>query len=157
MIEVYFREFAAAIALAVEAAVVLIVAIGAGEALFKTVQLIFTDRNETVALHVGESVLFPSMGQKLDAPTATLTTTRATFDGLILQTIDIGEARSRVGDRVALQGNLDPTALFAPPETIRDLVGKILDDYGPANGHIFNLGHGITPRANGKRKRIQQY
>jgi alkyl sulfatase BDS1-like metallo-beta-lactamase superfamily hydrolase len=53
-----------------------------------TVQLVFTDRNEMVALHVGPSVLFPSMGQKLDNPTASLITTRATFDGLILQTID---------------------------------------------------------------------
>lgn len=57
-----------------------------------SVQLVFTDRNETVALHVGESVLFPSMGQKLDAPTASLITTRATFDGLILQTLDVGAA-----------------------------------------------------------------
>lgn len=74
-----------------------------------TVQLIFTDRNETVALHVGESVLFPSMGQKLDAPTATLTTTRATFDGLILQTIDIGAAIQSG----ALKFDGDPTAIGA--------------------------------------------
>lgn len=74
-----------------------------------TVQLVFTDRNEMVALHVGESVLFPSMGQKLDKPTATLTTTRATFDGLILQTIDIGEAIQSG----ALKFEGDPTAIGA--------------------------------------------
>ncbi len=71
-----------------------------------SVQLVFTDRNEVVALHVGESVLFPSVGQKLDKPTATLTTTRATFDGLILQTIDIGEAIQSG----ALKFDGDPTA-----------------------------------------------
>ncbi len=74
-----------------------------------TVQLVFTDRNEVVALHVGESVLFPSMGQTLDKPTATLTTTRATFDGLILQTIDIGEAIQSG----ALKFDGDPTAIGA--------------------------------------------
>lgn len=74
-----------------------------------TIQLVFTDRNEVVAMQVGESVLFPSMGQKLDNPTATLTTTRATFDGLILQTIDIGEA-IRSG---ALKFEGDPTAIGA--------------------------------------------
>ena len=58
-------------------------------------------------------------------------------------TANIGDARHLVGGQVALQGNLDPTALFAKPETIRDLVGKILDDYGAAPGHVFNLGHGI--------------
>lgn len=74
-----------------------------------TVQLVFTDRNETVALHVGESVLFPSMGQKLDKPTATMTTTRATFDGLILRTIDIGEAIQSG----ALKFDGDPTVIGA--------------------------------------------
>ena len=56
------------------------------------VQIVFKDRNEMVALHFGASVLFPSMGQTLDAPTATPTTTRAVFDGMILQTVDIGAA-----------------------------------------------------------------
>ena len=60
-------------------------------------------------------------------------------------TTNIGDARNMVSGSVALQGNFDPAALFAPPETIRELVGKILDDYGPHNGHIFNLGHGIVP------------
>ena len=60
-------------------------------------------------------------------------------------TCEIGQARRRVGDRVALQGNMDPAVLLAPPERIRDEVAAILDAYGTAPGHVFNLGHGITP------------
>jgi len=59
-------------------------------------------------------------------------------------TIDIGKARSRVGDQVALQGNLDPVVLFSNPDTIRAEVGKVLHSYGPGSGHVFNLGHGIS-------------
>lgn len=58
-------------------------------------------------------------------------------------TIDIGTARSRVGDRVALQGNLDPAVLLSSPEVIRAEVSKILRSYGEGSGHVFNLGHGI--------------
>lgn len=61
-------------------------------------------------------------------------------------TINIGEARQRVGDRVALQGNLDPSVLYASPATIRQRVAAILQDYGHGSGHVFNLGHGIHPR-----------
>lgn len=60
-------------------------------------------------------------------------------------TINIGEARRRVGDRVALQGNLDPGVLYGSPERIRAEVAKILADFGHGSGHVFNLGHGITP------------
>ena len=60
-------------------------------------------------------------------------------------TVDLGEARSRVGARVALQGNLDPATLRASPERIRDEVGRTLAEYGRGTGHVFNLGHGITP------------
>ncbi len=60
-------------------------------------------------------------------------------------TINIGEARRRVGDRVALQGNLDPCVLYASPERIRAEVQRILADYGTGAGHVFNLGHGIHP------------
>jgi len=63
-------------------------------------------------------------------------------------TIDIGAARRRVGDRVALQGNLDPAMLYAPPEVIRERVGDILAAYGNGTGHVFNLGHGINPDVN---------
>ncbi|HEX7043235.1 MAG TPA: uroporphyrinogen decarboxylase [Burkholderiales bacterium] len=60
-------------------------------------------------------------------------------------TTDIGDARRRVGDRVALQGNLDPAALYAPPERIRTEVAYVLERFGHGSGHVFNLGHGITP------------
>jgi uroporphyrinogen decarboxylase len=59
-------------------------------------------------------------------------------------TIDIGEARRRVGDRVALQGNMDPNALFAPPEAIEREAKRILESYGSGPGHVFNLGHGVS-------------
>jgi len=54
-------------------------------------------------------------------------------------------ARKRVGDRVALQGNLDPAVLYATPEVIREQVGHVLAQFGQGSGHVFNLGHGITP------------
>jgi uroporphyrinogen decarboxylase len=60
-------------------------------------------------------------------------------------TIALGDARARVGDRVALQGNVDPAVLLAQPNTIRAEVGKALASFGPHPGHVFNLGHGITP------------
>ena len=59
-------------------------------------------------------------------------------------TIDIGQARARVGDRMALQGNLDPAVLLTSPEVIRQEAAKILTAYGHGSGHIFNLGHGIS-------------
>jgi uroporphyrinogen decarboxylase len=59
-------------------------------------------------------------------------------------TIDIGEARKRVGDKVSLQGNLDPAILLSTPEAIEREVASILQSYGKGNGHVFNLGHGIT-------------
>ena len=58
-------------------------------------------------------------------------------------TTDIGDARSRVGDKVALQGNMDPSILYASPERIRAEVAEILESYGTGSGHVFNLGHGI--------------
>jgi uroporphyrinogen decarboxylase len=60
-------------------------------------------------------------------------------------TTNIGEARQRVGDRVALQGNMDPGVLYATPARIEQEVASILADYGPHPGHIFNLGHGMQP------------
>ena len=58
-------------------------------------------------------------------------------------TIDIGAARKRIGASVSLQGNMDPAVLYAAPERIRAEVDLILAQYGPGNGHVFNLGHGI--------------
>lgn len=63
-------------------------------------------------------------------------------------TINIHEARQRVGEQVALQGNLDPCALYASPEQIRNEVATILADFGQGSGHVFNLGHGIHPDIN---------
>ncbi|AOX99785.1 uroporphyrinogen decarboxylase [Jeongeupia sp. USM3] len=59
-------------------------------------------------------------------------------------TVDLAEARRRVGDRVALQGNFDPNALFAKPAAIEAEVGRLLASYGDGSGHVFNLGHGIN-------------
>ena len=67
--------------------------------------------------------------------------------GLDWQT-DIQQARARVGGRVALQGNLDPVALYARPEVIAEKVKTILHKYGAGSGHVFNLGHGILPDIN---------
>ena len=66
-------------------------------------------------------------------------------------TIGLGEARTRVGSRVALQGNLDPAVLHASPEAIRAEVGRALADFGTHPGHVFNLGHGITPDVDPER------
>lgn len=59
-------------------------------------------------------------------------------------TMDIGRARALVGERVALQGNLDPNVLFAPPEVVAAEARKVLDSFGNHPGHVFNLGHGIS-------------
>jgi uroporphyrinogen decarboxylase len=66
-------------------------------------------------------------------------------------TTDLASARQAVDGRVALQGNLDPSALFAPPETLRAETIRVLDSYGAGAGHVFNLGHGITPDVDPER------
>mgnify|MGYP000333140651 FL=1 len=63
--------------------------------------------------------------------------------GLDWQT-SLSSARKQVKDQVTLQGNLDPTILLSDPKVIESAVKKVLDDYGVGEGHIFNLGHGIT-------------
>ena len=63
-------------------------------------------------------------------------------------TTDIAQAKARVGDKVALQGNMDPSMLYASPARIREEVANILAGFGKGNGHVFNLGHGITPEVN---------
>ena len=60
-------------------------------------------------------------------------------------TVDLGRARSRVGHRCALQGNMDPALLGARPRRIREEVALLLKSFGRGSGHVFNLGHGITP------------
>jgi uroporphyrinogen decarboxylase len=66
-------------------------------------------------------------------------------------TVNLARARAQVGDRVALQGNLDPNVLFAPPDAVREQVRAVLDSFGNPrradgswDGHVFNLGHGIS-------------
>jgi uroporphyrinogen decarboxylase len=66
-------------------------------------------------------------------------------------TVNLGAARARVGSRVALQGNLDPNVLFAPPDAVAREARAVLDSFGPPqradggwDGHVFNLGHGIS-------------
>ncbi|OGV38459.1 MAG: uroporphyrinogen decarboxylase [Legionellales bacterium RIFCSPHIGHO2_12_FULL_42_9] len=60
-------------------------------------------------------------------------------------TIDLAAARRQVGEKVALQGNLDPAVLLVNHEVIHAEVGKVLASFGEGHGHVFNLGHGITP------------
>lgn len=70
-------------------------------------------------------------------------------DGLGVDwTTDLAVARERVAGRVALQGNLDPSVLYAQPEQIREEVAKVLASYGHGSGHVFNLGHGIHQHIN---------
>jgi uroporphyrinogen decarboxylase len=59
--------------------------------------------------------------------------------------VSLGAAWARLGDRVGVQGNLDPAALFAPPAEIRRRVAAILGEAGGRPGHVFNLGHGVLP------------
>lgn len=77
-------------------------------------------------------------GQWLEAIAAT------GCDGIGLDwTINIADAKARVGDKVALQGNMDPSILYAPKERIEQEVSDILAGFGKGEGHVFNLGHGI--------------
>ena len=69
-------------------------------------------------------------------------------------TTDLGDVRARVGDKVALQGNLDPSVLYASPETIREHVARTLASFGSGNGHVFNLGHGIHQHINPEHVKV---
>ncbi|MBW3140405.1 uroporphyrinogen decarboxylase [Ferrimonas balearica] len=62
-------------------------------------------------------------------------------------TVDVKAARARVGDKVALQGNMDPSMLYAPIPRIEEEVERILGEFGHGDGHVFNLGHGIHQHA----------
>jgi len=63
-------------------------------------------------------------------------------------TINIADAKARVGEQVALQGNMDPCVLYSSANTIRQHVKTIINDFGKGNGHVFNLGHGIHQHIN---------
>jgi uroporphyrinogen decarboxylase len=66
-------------------------------------------------------------------------------------TTELSAARALVQGRVALQGNLDPAALLAPPDALRAETLRVLDSFGAGPGHVFNLGHGITPDVDPER------
>lgn len=69
-------------------------------------------------------------------------------------TIDLADARTAVGGKVALQGNLDPATLRATPEVIRREARAVMDSYGEPTGHVFNLGHGVTPEVDPENVRV---
>jgi len=69
-------------------------------------------------------------------------------------TVEIGNIRRRVDDKVALQGNLDPSVLYGSPEVIEAEVAKVLASYGAGNGHVFNLGHGIHQHVEPKNVKV---
>jgi uroporphyrinogen decarboxylase len=66
-------------------------------------------------------------------------------------TVNIGQARARIGGLAALQGNADPSVLFGSPERIRHEVAAVLASYGQGSGHVFNLGHGISQHTDPER------
>jgi uroporphyrinogen decarboxylase len=107
---------------------------------------------ETFSLRYSRQVL-----QKVTkAPTILFTKGGAPWLGAMMEsgcaavgldwTADARAARKLAAGRVALQGNLDPVALFAPPERVREAARKVIESFGPEPGHIFNLGHGILPQ-----------
>ena len=76
-------------------------------------------------------------------------------DGVGLDwTVEIGEAERRIGSKVALQGNLDPSVLYASPEVITAEAYKVLAQFKGQTGHVFNLGHGITPDVNPESMKV---
>ena len=76
-------------------------------------------------------------------------------DGVGLDwTVEIREAERRIGSKVALQGNLDPSVLYASPEVITAEAYKVLDQFKGQTGHVFNLGHGITPDVNPESMKV---
>ena len=68
--------------------------------------------------------------------------------------VSLEEARRRTGGKVALQGNLDPVTLYAEPDTIRAEVARTLASYGQGSGHVFNLGHGMSPDMNPEHVKV---
>jgi uroporphyrinogen decarboxylase len=69
-------------------------------------------------------------------------------------TVELGDVERQIGDKVAIQGNLDPAVMYATPEIIRAEVKKVLDQFQGDTGHIFNLGHGITPDVNPENMKV---
>ena len=68
--------------------------------------------------------------------------------------VTLDEARRRTGGKVALQGNVDPATLYGSPEAIRAAVKRALESFGPGDGHVFNLGHGLSPDMDPENVRV---
>ena len=68
--------------------------------------------------------------------------------------VELSEARRRTGGKVALQGNLDPAVLYGSPEAIHEQVRNVLASYGQGSGHVFNLGHGMSPDMDPEHVRV---
>ena len=102
---------------------------------------VFARFNGEALAHANEARWLFTLTSTVEAPfPITLVPDTPTLDPI---TIDIDAARARVGDRVALQGNLDPCVLYADPATIREQVRDVITRFGNHPGHVFNLGHGI--------------
>jgi uroporphyrinogen decarboxylase len=69
-------------------------------------------------------------------------------------TLELEKVRRKIGDKVAIQGNLDPTVLYADPSFIKREARKVLESFGKGDGHIFNLGHGILPDINPENLKV---
>ena len=104
-----------------------------------SMQVLAAIKHDPAGLHVPRILFTKGGGQWLEAMAG------SGADALGLDwTTDIGDARRRVGDRVALQGNMDPMALFGTPAAIAAEARRILERYGNGPGHVFNLGHGVN-------------
>jgi uroporphyrinogen decarboxylase len=68
--------------------------------------------------------------------------------------VELGEVERQIGDKVAIQGNLDPAVMYATPEVVRAEVKKVLDQFKGDTGHVFNLGHGITPEVDPENMKV---
>ncbi|MHB1947256.1 MAG: uroporphyrinogen decarboxylase [Gammaproteobacteria bacterium] len=116
-----------------------------------------TTHYQTFSLHYVKQVIMNLMKEHQGQPIPVILFTKEGGQWLELMTqtgcdmlgvdwlTSLKDARARVGSKVALQGNLDPKILLSSPETIRAEVARVLEEYGAGSGHVFNLGHGITP------------
>ncbi|MCP1373561.1 uroporphyrinogen decarboxylase [Dyella lutea] len=103
-------------------------------------QVVETLKADPVARELPTTLFSKGAGQHL----AAMADTGCTALG-VDWTVDLADARRAVAGRVALQGNLDPAILRAGPDVVRREARAVLDSYGNHPGHVFNLGHGITP------------
>jgi uroporphyrinogen decarboxylase len=119
--------------------------------------LLNTANYQTYSLHYIQHIIAAITAKNAASPVPVILFTKASGQWLelMMQTgcdvisvdwsVNLAEARKRVGNNIALQGNLNPSVLCQSEEMIRAEVARILAEYGPGEGHIFNLGHGITP------------